>query len=172
MNFLADPSGFIRLKWEVLLKRNEPPIVVIIRDDKIIRTDASFTGEHGDHIIPGRRYRYQFSVRDEKEREFGKPLWLEVKIPLKAAWDLEGEVDADEQQRKMREQFKAQFKGITMFQQLMAAAEKEMEARKYPEDMREWVRRGLRLSGTGCGGNKKGALLAPHFCYASPNRNS
>ena len=138
VNFLGDPSGFIRLKWEVLLKRNEPPIVVISRDQKLIRTDASFSGEHGDHIVPGRRYIYHFSVRDEKEREFGKPLWLEVKIPTKKAWGTPSAGDVDEQERQIRETFKARWNGRKVVRELVERETEVIKAKHYPPEIEEW----------------------------------
>jgi hypothetical protein len=139
VTFLADRTGFIRLKWQVQLKRNEPPIVVINRDRKLIRTDSGFNGDHGDHLVPGRRYVYHFSVRDEKDREFGKPLWLEVKIPLKENWDFVGNADSDEQELKIREKFKTRFNGIKVSYELITSAKEDVQAKHYPQEMEEWL---------------------------------
>ncbi len=84
--FLADRAGFIRLAWRVNINRPQPPTVRVTRDGKLIRSESALAGEHGDHIVPGKRYLYEFHLFDDRGRQIGEGVKFEVKIPTASTW--------------------------------------------------------------------------------------
>ena len=115
--YLADRTGFIRLAWAVQINLPLPPLVEIRRDNKTIRTDASFAGEHPDHIIPGRRYLYHFAVFDDRGKNLGEPLRMEVKIPLAEDWDGQNTPSQDEHFQQIREKFTSRYGGLKVVEE-------------------------------------------------------
>ena len=87
--YLLSTDGFITLRWEVDWPVTEDPMVRVSRDRKVIRTDWGRTGEHKEHVQPGGRYVYKFSVHDPRvpNRVVGKRLLAEVVVPAAAVWD-------------------------------------------------------------------------------------
>jgi hypothetical protein len=137
--FLADRTGFLRLGWTVQSDRPMPPTVHISRDQKLVRTDCSFAGEHGDHILPGRRYVYEFSLRDDRDKPLGKPLTLEVKLPIRKTWDTEQDTGDDERQKKIRDKFNSKFNGLKAVEELRQKFQAEVKIQKHPQDVEEWL---------------------------------
>jgi hypothetical protein len=87
--YLLGTDGFLTLRWEVHWPNAEDPVVRISRDRKVIRTDWGRNGEHKEHVQPGGRYMYRFSVHNPRvgNRPVGKRLLAEVVVPAAAVWD-------------------------------------------------------------------------------------
>jgi hypothetical protein len=137
--FLADRTGFIRVAWKVQIDRPRPPTVRLVRDGKTIHSDASLAGEHGDHIVPGRRYVYVLALLDDHGRAIGKGAEFEMKIPTEAVWNKELGGDDNERQRKIREQFMSRFNGFRVTEELKQECYKEVKAKGYPKNVEEWL---------------------------------
>jgi hypothetical protein len=137
--FLADRSGFIRIAWKVQIDRPQPPTVRLLRDGKTIHSDASLAGEHGDHIVPGRRYVYAITLIDDKGRSIGKGGEFEMKIPTEAVWNKDLGGDDNERQRKIREQFMSRFNGFRVTEELKQECYSEVKAKSYPKEVEEWL---------------------------------
>ena len=137
--FIADRSGFIRLAWAVQIDRARIPMVSIERDGDVIRTDHALAGEHGDHIVPGRRYFYTFRLKDDRGNVIGQGVEFEVKIPTPKVWDDLRAGNDDELQRRIREQFMSRYNGMRVTEELKAECYADVKAKHYPEDMEEWL---------------------------------
>ena len=139
VTYLGDQTGYLHFQWQVLLKENEQPRVIIYRDDKQIRTDVAFSGTHKEHVVPGHRHVYQFTVLDAKDRMFGKPLLIELKTPTKKYWVVESGTDAKEHERKIREKFNTICRGFELTQELKQLAAARIKSKNYPQPIEEWL---------------------------------
>jgi hypothetical protein len=137
--FLADRTGFIRLAWTVQIDRPQPPLLQVLRDGKLIRTDTSLAGEHGDHVVPGHRYLYAFCLKDDQGRVIGQGVQFEVKIPTARVWDSAPEGDENERQKQIREKFKSRYDGFRVIEELRQECYADVKARGYPKDLEEWL---------------------------------
>lgn len=139
VTFLADRTGFIRLRWTIRVERLLPPTLTIYRGEKEIRTDVAFSGEHGDHITCGRRYRYKFVVRDDRQRALGQPLLIEVKTPTKAQWDAHFEKNELDHDQQIREKLKRRFSGLKGTEELKQQMKAEVKKMNLHPDDEEYL---------------------------------
>lgn len=68
VNYFFDPaaSGLITFRWEITLDRPFPPKLVVSRNSRVVREEATLVkGEFADQLLGGgKRYRYQFKLMD------------------------------------------------------------------------------------------------------------
>lgn len=84
--YLLSTDGFVAFEWEVQWDRPYNPMLRIVRDDRLIRTDAAGNGSHKDRVRMGRRYTYVFSLYDGNHPA-AKDLILELVVPASKVWD-------------------------------------------------------------------------------------
>ena len=137
--YVVDRSGLIRLMWTVHGDRPQPLMVCISRGPNVIRSDVATAGEHSDSLKPGERYAYKFELLDDRDRRVGRPHTVEIPILTAEVWDADDTGGEEENVRKIREKFNAEFSGRQVIQQLVAEKFEWVKNQHYPEDIEAWL---------------------------------